>query len=282
MPIWKPPPATGHKFNDDYNGDRQDGFARMQMTIRGGRRESAATAYLYPALARKNLTVTVRAHVARVVFEGIRAVGVEYIKDGQRRVAHAEREVIVSAGAINSPQILMLSGIGEPQALAAHGIEVKAALPGVGQNLQDHPAALLIYGRADKSPLVGNMRADRLALGVAEAFALGRGFMTDLPGGITGFVKTDSSEPCRTYNYCSLPARWRRRRICRRSARRSLTASPAASCCCGRKAAAASRSARRTRWSIRASIRGYCRRPTTGKRCARALSCSASLRIDAN
>ena len=118
----------------------------------------------------------------------------EYIKDGQRRVAHVEREVIVSAGAINSPQILMLSGIGEPQALAAHGIEVKAALPGVGQNLQDHPAALLIYGRGDKSPLVRNMRADRLALGIAEAFVLGSGFMTDLPGGITGFVKTDQSK----------------------------------------------------------------------------------------
>ena len=187
--------GSGHKLNDDYNGERQDGFARMQMTIRKGRRESAATAYLYPALARKSLTVMVQAHVARIIFEGIRAVGVEYIKDGQRRVAHAEREVIVSAGAINSPQILMLSGIGEPQALAAHGIAVKAALPGVGQNLQDHAAALLIYGRAGKSPLVSNMRADRLALGVAEAFTRGTGFMTDLPGGITGFVKTDPSTP---------------------------------------------------------------------------------------
>ena len=122
--------GSGHKLNDDYNGERQDGFARMQMTIRNGRRESAATAYLHPALARKNLTVTVRAHVARIVFEGMRAVGVEYIKDGQRHVAHVEREVIVSAGAINSPQILMLSGIGEPQALAAHGIEVKARAAG--------------------------------------------------------------------------------------------------------------------------------------------------------
>ena len=187
--------GSGHKLNDDYNGERQDGFARMQMTIRNGHRESAATAYLHPALRRKNLVVTVRAHVARVVFEGMRAVGVEFVKDGLRRVAGTEREVIVSAGAINSPQILMLSGIGEPQALAAHGIKVKAALPGVGQNLQDHAAALLIYGRADVSPLVRNMRADRLALGIAEAFALGRGFMTDLPGGITGFVKTDPSKP---------------------------------------------------------------------------------------
>jgi choline dehydrogenase/4-pyridoxate dehydrogenase len=187
--------GSGHQLNDDYNGERQDGFARMQMTIRNGRRESAATAYLHPAVGRKNLTITVWAHVARVIFSGIRAVGVEFIKDGLRRVARAERELIVSAGAINSPQILMLSGIGEPQALARHGIEVKAALPGVGQNLQDHAAALLINGRADISPLVRNMRADRLALGIAEAFALGSGFMTDLPGGITGFIKTDASKP---------------------------------------------------------------------------------------
>ena len=187
--------ASGHKLNDDYNAERQDGFSRMQMTIRNGRRESAATAYLHPVLARKNLKVTVRAHVASILFEGLRAVGVEYLKDGKRRVARVEREVIVSAGTINSPQILMLSGIGEPQVLAAHGIKVRVPLPGVGQNLQDHPAALLIYGRGDKSPLVSNMRLDRLALGVAEAFALGRGFMTDLPGGITGFVKTDPAKP---------------------------------------------------------------------------------------
>jgi choline dehydrogenase/4-pyridoxate dehydrogenase len=187
--------ASGHKLNDDYNAERQDGFSRMQMTIRNGRRESAATAYLHPVLARKNLKVTVRAHVASILFEGMRAVGVEYLKDGQRHVARVEREVIVSAGAINSPQILMLSGIGETQVLAAHGIKVRAPLPGVGQNLQDHPAALLIYGRGDKSPLVSNMRLDRLALGIAEALALGRGFMTDLPGGITGFVKTDPAKP---------------------------------------------------------------------------------------
>ena len=187
--------ASGQELNSDYNAERQDGFSRMQMTIRHGRRESAATAYLHPVLARKNLKVTVRAQVANILFEGNRAVGVAYLKDGKRRVARAEREVIVSAGTINSPQILMLSGIGEPEALTAHGIKVTVPLPGVGENLQDHPAALLIYGRGDESPLVSNMRLDRLALGAAEAFTLGSGFMTDLPGGITGFVRTDSGKP---------------------------------------------------------------------------------------
>ena len=186
--------ASGHELNSDYNAERQDGFSRMQMTIRHGRRESAATAYLHPVLARKNLKVAVRAQVANILFEGKRAVGVAYLKNGERRIARAEREVILSAGTINSPQILMLSGIGEPEALAAHGIKVTVPLPGVGENLQDHPAALLIYGRGDRSPLVSNMRLDRLALGAVEAFTLGSGFMTDLPGGITGFVKTGSGK----------------------------------------------------------------------------------------
>jgi 4-pyridoxate dehydrogenase len=187
--------ASGHPLNDDYNAERQDGFGRMQMTIRHGRRESAATAYLHPVLARKNLTVAVHSQVTRIMFKGARAIGVEYLEVGQRRATYAEREVIVSAGSISSPQILMLSGIGDPKALAAHGIKVKVPLPGVGQNLQDHTAALLIYGRGDKSPLVSNMRMDRLAVGIAQAFTFGRGFMTDLPGGITGFVKTDPAKP---------------------------------------------------------------------------------------
>jgi 4-pyridoxate dehydrogenase len=186
--------GSGYALNDDYNGERQDGFARMQMTIRRGWRDSAATAYLHPVLARRNLSVQVNAQVTRIVMEGTRAAGVEYVQDGQRVAAHANREVILCGGAINSPQVLMLSGIGDPQVLQAHGIAPKVPLAGVGRNLQDHPAALLVYARGDKSPLLRNMRVDRLALGLIDAFALGRGFMTDLPGGITGFVKSDAAQ----------------------------------------------------------------------------------------
>ena len=186
--------SAGYALNDDYNGAGQDGFARMQMTIRHGRRDSIATAYLHPALSRGNLTVIVNAHVTRIVLEGNRATGIEYAKDGGRHVVAAEREVILCGGTINSPQILMLSGIGAPDALRSHGIDVKAALPGVGQNLQDHVAALLVYGRQDQSPLLRNMRIDRLARGLIEGFAFGTGFATDLPGGITAFVKTDPGE----------------------------------------------------------------------------------------
>src|SRR5882724_6348028 len=135
--------AAGYPLNNDYNGAMQDGFSRMQMTIRHGRRESAATAYLHPVLARPNLSVEVHAHATRVLFEGLRASGVEYAQNRESHVARATREVILSGGTINSPQVLQLSGIGDPQTLAANGIAVKAALPGVGRNLQDHAAALL-------------------------------------------------------------------------------------------------------------------------------------------
>ena len=186
--------AAGYALNDDYNGESQDGFARMQMTIRHGRRESASTAYLHPVLARKNLTVAVHCHVTRVLFDGARAAGIAYLKDGGEHTARADREVILSGGAINSPQVLQLSGLGDPDVLGAHGIAVKAPLCGVGRNLQDHAAALLIYERGDTSPLLRNMRFDRLAVGLAQGFALGTGFTTDLPGGITGFVKTQAAK----------------------------------------------------------------------------------------
>ena len=183
-------PVTG-----DYNGAQQDGFARMQMTIGHGRRSSASTAYLRPALSRHNLTVTTRALATRLVFEGTRAVGVEYLQDGAKVLVRAEREVILAGGSINSPQLMMLSGLGDPDELATHGIAVKAPLRGVGRNLQDHAAALLVYARHEGGPFQKNMRLDRLAGGIAEAFVLGTGFATNLPGGLTAFLRTDSSEP---------------------------------------------------------------------------------------
>jgi choline dehydrogenase-like flavoprotein len=185
----------GYALNDDYNGAAQDGFGRMQMTVRKGHRESAATAYLHPVLARKNLTVHTGCLVSRVVIEGGRAVGVDYLKGGASRRAEAEREVILSGGTINSPQVLMLSGVGDPAELGQHGIAVKAALPGVGKNLQDHLAALLIYRRRDVSPLLHHMRADRLLWTLGQGLFAGTGFATELPGGITGFVKSSAEEP---------------------------------------------------------------------------------------
>ena len=129
---------AGHPATADYNGAEQHGFARIQMTIRDGHRCSASVGYLRPALGRANLPVETGALVTRILFEGTRAVGVEYLQNGERKTARAEREVILAGGAVNSPQTLMLSGIGDPDELRAHGIETKVPLRGVGKNLQDH------------------------------------------------------------------------------------------------------------------------------------------------
>ncbi len=136
---------AGYGYTEDMNGFRQEGFGKMDMTIHAGERMSAAKAYLYEAMKRPNLTVETRAFVRRVVFEGDRAVGVEWERDGETRIARAEREVILSGGSINSPQLLMLSGIGPADHLREHGITVVQDLPGVGANLQDHLEMYIQY-----------------------------------------------------------------------------------------------------------------------------------------
>lgn len=184
--------AAGHGWTDDYNGAQQEGFGRLQMTIRNGRRCSCASAYLRPALRRANLKVAVKALATRIVFEGTRAVGVEYIQGGRKLVARAAREVILAGGVINSPQLLMLSGIGHPEELAAQDIPVKAALPGVGMNLQDHVSVILMYRRKEPGPFRRMMRFDRIARELCKAYMLGKGFAADVPGGIIAFLKSRS------------------------------------------------------------------------------------------
>jgi 4-pyridoxate dehydrogenase len=187
--------SAGHPITDDYNGARQEGFARIQMTLRNGRRCSTATAFLRPAMTRKNLTVAVNALSTKVVMEGTRAVGVEYVRDGQTHTAHAGREVILAGGAINSPHLLMLSGIGNPAELAAHGITARVPLKGVGKNLLDHTSAAITFRRKTPGPFARNMRLDRVALALGQAYAFGKGFASDLPFGVTAFVKTREQEP---------------------------------------------------------------------------------------
>ncbi|MGF1624419.1 MAG: GMC family oxidoreductase, partial [Alphaproteobacteria bacterium] len=181
---------AGHGWTDDYNGARQEGFGRLQMSIRNGRRSSGATAYLRPALRRPNLTVLVRAQVTRVLFTGTRATGVEVVRSGKRETLLAEREVILAGGVINSPQLLMLSGIGDPAELARHGIETRVALPGVGGNLQDHVSVILMYERREPGPFHRMMRYDRIAREMARAYLTGTGFAADVPGGITAFLRS--------------------------------------------------------------------------------------------
>jgi len=131
---------AGIDHNPDYNGAAQDGIGMTQATIRKGRRMSTAYCYLDPARSRSNLEIVTRAYTESLLLEGTRCVGVAYQVAGERRQARADREVIVSAGSVNSPQLLELSGIGQPDLLRNLGIEVRHALPGVGENLRDHYA----------------------------------------------------------------------------------------------------------------------------------------------
>jgi 4-pyridoxate dehydrogenase len=181
---------AGHPATPDYNGARQEGFGMCQSTARDGRRCSAADAHLRPALSRRNLRVEVNALTTRLVVEGNRAVGVEYLRNGRPMTARAGREIVLCGGVINSPQLLMLSGIGDPDALRALGIEVKVALRGVGRNLQDHISASVAYKRKERGPLHKAMRLDRIVPALAEAHLRGTGIATTLPAGMMAFLKT--------------------------------------------------------------------------------------------
>jgi 4-pyridoxate dehydrogenase len=186
---------AGHPLTKDYNGAQQEGFGRSQQTIRNGRRCSAAVAYLRPALARPNLEVAVNVLASRILIEGHRAVGVEYLAGSERRVARAEREVILAGGVINSPQLLMLSGIGDPEMLRAHDLPVSAALPGVGCNLQDHVSVTVAYARKEPGPFHAKMRADRIAVELGKAYFRGDGIAADWPGGVMAFLKSSPELP---------------------------------------------------------------------------------------
>ncbi len=129
---------AGHTLTRDFNGAEQEGVGYYQVTQKGGKRCSTAVAYLRPALERGNVTVLTEAATTRVVFEKGRAVGVAYVKDGRETIARARREVVLSGGAVNSPQLLMLSGVGPADHLKKVGVSVVADVPGVGGNLQDH------------------------------------------------------------------------------------------------------------------------------------------------
>jgi choline dehydrogenase len=177
--------AAGHEHNPDFNGARQEGVGRFQLTQRGGWRESTADAFLRPAAARANLAVLPRAMALRIVFEGRRAVGVEVVRDGQASVVRAEREVILAAGSYQSPVLLMLSGIGPEDQLAPLGIEIREQLP-VGEGLQDHCMCQLNY--LTDEPTLFNAAADPRNFKLLESE--GRGPLTSNIPEAAGFFRT--------------------------------------------------------------------------------------------
>ena len=175
---------AGYEVNPDFNGARQEGVGRFQLTQRNGRRCSTAAAFLHPAMERPNLDVITDAMALRILFEGSRAVGIEVDRDGQVEEIRAEREVILSAGAYQSPVLLMLSGIGPAEDLALYGIEVRENLP-VGHNLQDHCMAQLNY-ETDEPSLFGAFTPENFELFETE----GRGPLTSNIPEAGGFFRT--------------------------------------------------------------------------------------------
>lgn len=182
--------AAGFAVSEDLNGEAQEGFAMAQSTIAGGRRCSAASAYLRPAMRRANLTVRTGALATRVLVDGKKAIGVEYLRRGGIERDHAHGEVLLSAGAINTPQLLMLSGIGGAAQLRNHGIASAAHVPGVGANFQDHVFAAVGNLRKGTSPLRRALRFDRIAFAMLRAYLAGSGPATNPPGGAMALLKT--------------------------------------------------------------------------------------------
>ena len=184
---------AGYPFTDDFNGESQEGFGRYDFTIENGKRCSTARAFLYPALRRPNLTVVTNALAHRLTFEGDRATGVVFKASGRLQTARASREVLVSAGVVNSPQLLMLSGIGDSEEIESHGIRTVHHLPGVGKNVQDHVDCCLVYSCREPVSIRRNLRVDRVAFSVVQATLFGTGFVTSFPYEAGSFMKSSAS-----------------------------------------------------------------------------------------
>jgi len=182
--------AAGIAFNDDPNGERQEGISRMEATIGDGRRSSTARAYLQCAKERKNLTIRTGALTSRILIESGRAVGVEYVQGGLVCRARAAREVVLSAGSYNSPQILMLSGIGPADHLRSVGITPVHDLPGVGQNLCEHPNLIMIFRAREHVGITKVLRLDRAVMSAARWFLRRDGLFATNGSAANIFVRT--------------------------------------------------------------------------------------------
>jgi choline dehydrogenase len=193
--------AAGLPRNRDFNGPVPDGVGLYEVTQKNGRRHSTAAAFLRPTLRRPNLAVRTHAHVLRVLFEGSRAVGVEYLHGGTRHVARAEG-VVLCGGAVNSPQLLLLSGVGPVDALRRHDIAVVADLPGVGENLQDHP--VVGVGHDCRRPV--SLIAARQWRHVLHFWLAGRGPLTSPAAEAGAFVRSDSALPTPDLQFHFVPS----------------------------------------------------------------------------
>jgi len=197
---------AGFPLTNDFNGKEQEGFSRYEHTIKGSKRCSSARAYLHPVLSRKNLFTETNLTVDRVVFEGKKAIGVEYIKKGQRVVCNAKKEVILSAGSINSPQILMRSGVGDQKDILPHGIKLIHELEGVGKNLQDHIGVVSQFAATKPITLHRSATKFRTALAGLQYLLFGTGDAANPPTAGGAFIKShpDKEIPDMQIHYVSI------------------------------------------------------------------------------
>jgi choline dehydrogenase len=200
---------AGYVTTDDPNGHLQEGFGPMHMTVKDGVRWSTANAYLKPAMSRPNLTVITHAMTRRILLDGKRATGVEYDHQGQRHVARAHREVLVSAGPIAAPHLLQRSGIGPGAVLQKAGVTVLHDLPGVGENLQDHSEVYIQYACKEPITLNGKMGLwSRFMIG-AEWILFKRGLSVSNHFESGGFIRSDASLQWPDIQFHFLPAAMR-------------------------------------------------------------------------
>ena len=181
---------AGIPFNDDQNGAQSEGMGVPDLTIEAGERASTYSAFLRPAMARPNLTVATDAKATKLLVENHRARGVAYIRNGESFTAHASREIVLSGGAYNSPQLLLLSGIGPADELKSVGVAPVHHLPGVGRNLQDHAGVSVINLATEPVSLVRNLRYDRLALSVMRWWLSRGGNVGTMPVVTNGWYRS--------------------------------------------------------------------------------------------
>jgi choline dehydrogenase len=179
---YKPMEQAAMKYGlpkrDDYNGADNEGVSQIELFVGNGERQSTAACYLHPAMSRPNLTVETGALTLRVIVENGQAKGVEYLQDGQKKQAYADREVILSGGAYNSPQVMMLSGVGPADHLKSVGVKPVHDLAGVGQNLAEHPNMLLMYEAKKKDTFLNQLRLDRATISGARWHLMRSGAFT--------------------------------------------------------------------------------------------------------
>ncbi|MEA3132708.1 MAG: choline dehydrogenase [Gammaproteobacteria bacterium] len=194
QPLMETAPAAGFSTTGDIHGEVEEGFARGEITVdTRGRRASTARAYLRPAKGRSNLEMITGALVTKILIENGKAVGIEYQRGGATIEARADREVILSGGAFNSPQLLMLSGIGPADELRSHGIDVRVDLPGVGRNLSEHARVPIEFATRGDISFLNELRADRVARSVLRWVVMGSGAFATQINSCNIVVRTDPS-----------------------------------------------------------------------------------------